>query len=103
MDEDWHVQQLQCHCRVCGSRIIKSGAGYASREYDFTSLATEIKATCASTQHTHMCRQCYNALQKRRLAIKAGNTTVHSVSLLDWEAHSDSCQVNKYTVYKTQH
>ena len=102
MDEDWHVQQLQCHCRVCGSRLRKSGAGYASREYECMPLATAIKATFdldtsmdnMSIHPTHMCRQCYNVLQKRQLAIKAGNITVHSISLFDWETHSDSCRVN---------
>ena len=109
MDEAWHVQQLQCHCCVCGSRLRKSGAGYVGMKYECTSLATEIKATFdldTSMDNmwihpTHMCWQCYNALQKQQLDIKTCNTTVHFISLFDWEAHSDSFRVNKYIQHAT--
>jgi hypothetical protein len=102
MDEPWHVQQLQCHCHVYGNRLRKSETGYTSREFEYTSLATTIKATFnvgTSTDNipTHICRQCYNAVQKQQLAIRAGNTTVHCISLFDWEAHCDNCRVNEYT------
>ena len=41
-------------------------------------------------QPIHICCQCYNALHKGQLAIKAGNTTIFS-------SIGDNCRVNKYT------
>ena len=102
MDEDWHVQQLHCHCRLCGNRLRKGKSGDVKRTYECAPLAPGIKSTfnvdvstdSPSIHPTHMCRQCYNAMDKHERAITEGRISENSISIFHWEAHSDTCLVN---------
>lgn len=102
MDKDWHVEQLHSHCRVCGSKLRKGKSGDVKRTYECAPLASAIKSTFdvdtstdSSVIHpTHMCRQCFNAVDKHQRAIRAGQSSVNSIAIFEWQPHSESCSVN---------
>ena len=102
MGEEWHVQQLTQHCRVCGNRIQKAKKGDdVCRKYACVDLVCDLRSflkvdTTSDTEETHppyICRQCYNALQKCKLAQQKGENRSNSITAFTWEAHCDNCNV----------
>ena len=108
--EDWHQQQLNCHCRVCGNRLRKAKSGNACREYSCSSVTSQLQRAFgvdmagddAHTHPTHMCQQCHNAVQKCILADSKGKASTSTVSVFKWKAHKESCEVSFLVTYFTK-
>ena len=109
MDQDWHQRQLACHCRVCGNRLQKAKSGHICRQYVCSTYTPELKKTFTldistdntHTHPTHMCRQCFNTLQRSRAADCEGRASLHSIVPFKWEAHSESCKVSWKQIFGT--
>ena len=99
---DFHQEQLEMSCRVCGNRLRTSrGKG---RAFDCSTNAAQLLETFSldvrsddrQTQPTQFCFSCYGVIRRKASAVKKGlpYTTAHNT--FTWTLHKErDCSVSK--------
>lgn len=97
---DFHQQQLQKHCRICGNRLNKAKGRqqpvYSCREHA-DDLAACAGVMMASTEDSAVfpqwyCNLCHSLLHRAKLAAKEG-LPFRSITAQEWSPHQEGCKV----------
>ena len=105
---EYHQQQLQNHCRVCGNRLRKGKKSQAP-VYCCTKLKEELLSTFevdidgddALIHPAKVCNPCYVVMKRDKQARTEELPYTHSTTVMIWTPHADSssCLVSLHIHY----
>ena len=99
---EFHLEQLQKHCRICGKRLNKA-KGKPQPVYSCSDHTDDISAflgvvTCTvEDQHIFpqkFCGPCHTRLTKAKKANQAGFPS-YPIVAMEWTSHQEDCRVRK--------
>ena len=97
---EYHQDQLQKHCRICGNRLSKtkgrpqpvySCADYTDDLVTFVGLGSG-DAVEDLTLPPHYCNVCFMRLRHLKKARLSG-TPSHPIIAMEWTPHTENCKV----------
>ena len=99
---EFHQQELQKHCRVCGKRLCKAKSKatiYPCIQHQdslLKSFGIDVSQDNSTIHPLKFCNPCYAVTRRWAKAFADGVHYTHSVQLMDWSPHSlSSCQVRR--------
>ncbi len=100
---EFHLEQLQKHCRICGNRLSKS-KGSRQPVYCCADFSEDL-ATCIGIRSVpeddgvllppKFCNNCFMKLRRVKKAKESG-TPSHQIQPMEWTSHTDDCTVREY-------
>lgn len=98
---EFHHQQLEKHCRICGKRLCKvkkQAPSYCCNQFPADLLSTfglDISKDLSTVHPTHFCNLCYSVTKRAERARKAGLPYTHTTVIMEWTTHDeDDCLVS---------
>ena len=91
---EYHQDQLQKHCRICGNRLSKT-KGRPQPVYscaDYTDDLGSGDAVEDLTLPPHYCNVCFMRLRRLKKARLSG-TPSHPIIAMEWTPHTENCKV----------
>ena len=97
---EYHQDQLQKHCRICGNRLSKtkgrpqpvySCADYTDDLVTFVGLGSG-DAVEDLTLPPHYCNVCFMRLRRLKKA-RLNGTPSHPIIAMEWTPHTENCKV----------
>ena len=107
--EQWHIQQLSKHCRVCGHRLERGKA--RSSTYSCKENMEELQLTFGIGMHNSsvvhpslICGSCYMKTKRKKESVKKGEPYDPDYSLFQWLPHSTpTCSVYRIIIITHKH
>lgn len=106
---EFHLQQLERHCRVCGRRLCKS-KGRAQPVYEctshssdlLTSFGVDVSGDDEQILPTKFCNPCYVTMKRAMRTRKDGIPYFHTITPFIWTEHTPSCTVSSTFLMETK-
>lgn len=104
---EFHQQQLQKHCRVCGNRLNKAKGKaqpvYSCKEHsgDLSEFAgiSNISTEDSEVFPQRYCNPCQSRLNRAKVAAKDG-LPFPSITAMEWSPHQEGCNVCEITQFQ---
>ena len=100
-EQQWHVQQLSRHCRICGQRLQKErsrSSSYAciEKQEDLEMTFGIYTGVDETLYPSHFCNSCYAKTKRSRESTAKGEPYNPAISVFVWTPHSSpDCTVRK--------
>lgn len=103
---EFHLEQLQKHCRICGKRLnrAKKNAQPVYSCSDHTGDLSALLGVKTSTEEDDQvfpqkfCKPCHTKLTKAKKANQAGVPFYPTVAM-EWTPHQEDCRVRKQILF----
>ena len=98
---EFHQQQLNKHCRVCGKRLckVKSKAPtYLCTEYseDLLHFGVDVSGDIPTVHPLKYCNPCRAMLKRAEKARSAELPYTHNTKPMEWTPHNEDCSVTQF-------
>ncbi len=93
MDPQFHENQLQHHCRVCGIATHRHKSTQSCEKYArelMTAFGLDVSLDSRTIHPTTFCTPCYAVMGRLRKPRNVRSALV----LYDWSKHRDDCKVD---------
>ena len=99
---EYHQQQLEKHCRVCGKRLHKAKSKttvYPCIHHQdplMKCFEIDVSRDDPTTHPSKFCNPCYAVTRRWTKAAMDTVHYAHNVKSMEWSSHSENCAVRWY-------
>ncbi len=102
---DFHIDQLQKHCRICANRLCKVKGKKQPvhscinhKEDLLTFVGVHISSDDELTSPSKFCNSCYLRIGRAKKAKMSGFPTPSIKPMMDWTPHQENCTVREIII-----